>query len=97
MTAMKTQLLRTLSLCSSMLALSIGTMTAQAGPPATDPVVLSFERMLNHEPNTLAPPIPAGFEADPLIVAMVDPLRRRFPRPRPVAAQAMAQQPSTLR
>lgn len=94
---MNTQLLKTVSLCSSVLALSIATMTAQAGPPAADPVVLGFERMLNHEPNTLAAPIPAGFEADPLIVAMVDPLRRRFPRPQPVVAQAMAQQPSVLR
>ena len=41
-----------------------------------DPVTASFQRMLNHEPNRVAPPIPASFERDPLIEALVLPLLR---------------------
>ena len=46
---------------------------------ATDPVALSFERMLNHTPITSAPAVPANFGTDPLLAAMVEPLRNGTP------------------
>lgn len=41
-----------------------------------DPVLASFQRMLAHEPNRAAPQVPANFERDPLIEALVLPLLR---------------------
>ncbi len=43
---------------------------------AEDPIRASFERMLTHEPNWVTPPLPAGFEQDPLIEAIFRPLWR---------------------
>jgi hypothetical protein len=43
---------------------------------ADDAVTTSFLRLLNHEPNTVAPPVPANFERDPLIDALILPLLR---------------------
>lgn len=40
-----------------------------------DPVSESFVRMLLHTPSPHVPPIPASIGADPLVEAMVEPLR----------------------
>lgn len=45
-----------------------------ASAPA-DPVLHSFERLFSHVPNPVAPPVPAGLGDDPLMAAMVEPLR----------------------
>lgn len=45
-----------------------------ASAPA-DTVLHSFERLFSHVPNRVAPPLPAGLGDDPLIAAMVEPLR----------------------
>lgn len=42
---------------------------------ATDPVRASFDRMLTHEPVATAPPAAPQAPADPLIAALVVPLR----------------------
>lgn len=42
-----------------------------------DPVTASFQRMLDHSPSTARPPMPAGEPADPLLQAIVLPLRER--------------------
>jgi hypothetical protein len=47
-----------------------------APPRAADPVAESFARMLAHVPSTHVPPVPAGIGADPLIAAVVEPLRQ---------------------
>lgn len=41
-----------------------------------DPVTASFQRMLTHEPNSVAPPPPKNFERDPLIETVALPLLR---------------------
>ncbi|MCC6377239.1 MAG: hypothetical protein IT519_00340 [Burkholderiales bacterium] len=41
-----------------------------------DPVSESFVRMLLHTPSRHVPPLPAGVGVDPLVEAMVEPLRR---------------------
>lgn len=43
-----------------------------------DQVTASFQRMLTHEPNSVAPAIPADFERDPLIDALAAPLLRWY-------------------
>jgi hypothetical protein len=43
---------------------------------ATDPVAESYARMFNHEPNRIAPVLPASAGTDPLIAAIVWPLQR---------------------
>jgi hypothetical protein len=55
-----------------------GTQTALSD----DPVLSSFQRMLSHEPNRIAPPVPAHFEADPLIEALALPVLRWLARAR---------------
>jgi hypothetical protein len=42
---------------------------------SSDPVLASFERMLAHEANATLPAVPAGFESDPLVAAVVEPLQ----------------------
>lgn len=46
-------------------------------PLHQDPVSASFQRMLTHEPNNIAPASPANFEHDPLIEAFALPALRR--------------------
>lgn len=41
-----------------------------------DPVVASFSRMLNHEPSSHVPALPADAGTDPLVAAVVLPLLR---------------------
>jgi hypothetical protein len=48
---------------------------------AADAVADSFARMLAHEPNRVAPAVPAGLGADPLIAAMAEPLRQWLAQP----------------
>jgi hypothetical protein len=57
-----------------------------------DPVADSFARMLAHTPSTHVPPVPAGFGADPLVAAMVEPLRRP-----PTLGVAVAPRPGAAR
>lgn len=45
-------------------------------PLRQDQVTASFQRMLTHTPNPVAPAIPADFERDPLIDALAVPLLR---------------------
>ena len=60
---------------SQVLSAAILALLGACAQAATDPVALSFERMLNHTPVTTAPAVPANFGTDPLIAAMVEPLR----------------------
>ena len=60
---------------SHVLSAAILALFGACAQAATDPVALSFERMLNHTPVTTAPAVPANFGTDPLIAAMVEPLR----------------------
>jgi len=48
---------------------------ARRNPPAADPVTLGFVRMLEHPPTRTSPPIPAGSDIDPLVAAIVVPIR----------------------
>lgn len=48
----------------------------RAPSPPADPVAESFARMLSHTPSTHVPPVPDGLGADPLVAAMVEPLRQ---------------------
>lgn len=48
---------------------------ARRNPPASDPVTLGFVRMLDHEPTRTAPPVPGCSEVDPLVAAIVVPIR----------------------
>ena len=50
---------------------------------ADDSLTQSFDRMLNHTPAASAVASPAGQAADPLIAAMVVPLRDGVAAPRP--------------
>lgn len=50
-----------------------------------DQVMASFQRMLTHTPNPVAPAMPADFERDPLIDALAVPLLRWY-----AAARAQA-------
>ncbi len=43
-----------------------------------DQVTASFQRMLTHVPNPVAPAMPADFERDPLIDALAVPLLRWY-------------------
>ena len=61
---------------SQVLSAAILALFGACAQAATDPVALSFERMLNHTPVTTAPAVPANFGTDPLIAAMVEPLRQ---------------------
>ena len=45
---------------------------------AVDPVAGGFARMLAHTPNPVSPPVPAGAGVDPLVAAMIEPMRRSF-------------------
>jgi len=56
------------------LAMAAGTCLAQ------DSAAASFERMLSHQPSTHQPVTAAQREADPLVAALVVPLRDGFPR-----------------
>jgi hypothetical protein len=47
------------------------------GARQPDAVADSFDRMLSHTPNRVAPPVPSGLGTDPLAAAMVEPLRER--------------------
>ena len=49
---------------------------ASAHAPASVPVDASFARRLAHTRATAAPPVPAAFAEAPLVVALVEPLRR---------------------
>lgn len=49
--------------------------SAHAAEP--DAVAAGFQRMLDHSPSSARPPTPAGEPADPLLQAMVLPLRQR--------------------
>ncbi|MBK6294855.1 MAG: hypothetical protein IPF55_11630 [Rhodoferax sp.] len=60
---------------SHVLSAAILALFGACAQAATDPVALSFERMLKHTPVTTAPAVPANFGTDPLIAAMVEPLR----------------------
>ena len=60
---------------SHVLSAAILALSGACAQAATDPVALSFERMLNHTPVTTAPAVPANFGTDPLIAAMVVPQR----------------------
>jgi hypothetical protein len=60
---------------SHVLSAAILALSGACAQAATDPVALSFERMLNHTPVTTAPAVPANFGIDPLIAAMVVPQR----------------------
>ena len=51
------------------LALAAGTCVAQDGAAA------SFERMLSHQPATHQPVTAAQHDADPLVAALIEPLR----------------------
>jgi hypothetical protein len=42
---------------------------------SSDPLLASFERMFAHEPLARMPAAPAGFESDPLVAAVVEPLQ----------------------
>jgi hypothetical protein len=63
-------------------ALAAGTSPAEPRVPlSADPVVASFERLLRHVPSRHLPPVPQGFEPDPLIAAVAAPLQStRTPR-----------------
>jgi hypothetical protein len=50
-----------------------------AAAPA-DPVAQSFERLFAHRPTAMSSSVPARFGADPLHVAMVEPLRDSLAR-----------------
>ncbi|HQU50258.1 MAG TPA: hypothetical protein PLM09_14220 [Casimicrobiaceae bacterium] len=52
---------------------------ARRNPPASDPVTLGFVRMLDHEPTRTAPPVPGCSEVDPLVAAIVVPIRDGVP------------------
>jgi hypothetical protein len=51
---------------------------ASSSGMAADPVRDSFDRMFNHEPSRATPMLPADAGTDPLIAAMVEPLRQWF-------------------
>jgi hypothetical protein len=53
-----------------------------------DAVADSFARMFAHEPNRVAPAVPAGLGGDPLIAAMVEPLRQWLAQPDPAPRYA---------
>lgn len=59
-----------------------------------DAVADSFDRMLSHEPNRVAPPAPSGIGPDPLTAAMVEPLRESFSRGAATVQQASAAPPT---
>lgn len=48
---------------------------ARRNPSASDPVTLGFARMLDHRPTRHAPSVPACSDADPLVAAIVEPIR----------------------
>ncbi|MBK6294679.1 MAG: hypothetical protein IPF55_10605 [Rhodoferax sp.] len=72
---------------SHLLSAAILALFGACAQAATDPVALSFERMLNHTPATSAPAVPANFGTDPLIAAMVVPLRNGTPHTAPQVAK----------
>ena len=65
---------------------------ARRNPPASDPVTLGFMRMLEHPPTRTTPSVPAGSGVDPLVAAIVEPIRdgSRPPLPRGRSASARA-------
>lgn len=42
---------------------------------ANDPLAQSFARLFAHQPNAIAPALPSGSGTDPLVAALVEPLR----------------------
>ena len=74
--------------CSKMLgALAMLATAIPASATSSDPVLASFERMLEHRPAVVVKPAPAGFPADPLVAAVRAPLwRGTSARPAAVAA-----------
>ncbi|MBK6866255.1 MAG: hypothetical protein IPG91_23450 [Ideonella sp.] len=42
---------------------------------AADPVAQSFARLFAHQPHATAPALPAGSATDPLVAALIEPLR----------------------
>lgn len=68
-------------------ALAILATAVPASATAPDPVLASFERLLDHRPSAVPAPAPAGFPADPLVAAVREALWR--PTATPPASVAM--------
>ncbi len=59
---------------------------------ANDPLAQSFARLFAHQPNAIAPALPSGSGPDPLVAALIEPLRDG-----PAAAAASRRLASTTR
>ncbi|MBE7523797.1 MAG: hypothetical protein HS109_15645 [Burkholderiales bacterium] len=66
---------------------------ARRNPPASDPVTLGFVRMLEHPPTRTSPPVPAGSDIDPLVAAIVVPIRKGS---RPLSPRGRSESPRAV-
>ena len=66
---------------TSFSAIALALLCSSTNALAGDPVVESFDRMLSHRPNEVMPTRPLPSAADPLVDAIVVPLRDGVVRP----------------